>query len=58
MSHDYDFARLLESKGWPPKLVLLKTGNIDNDTTAKILINAKSHITDLYIYAYGLLEIE
>ena len=31
VTNDEDFINLLSSKGWPPKIILLKTGNQTND---------------------------
>lgn len=30
MSNDEDFSELVMAKGWPPKVILLKTGNQSN----------------------------
>jgi predicted nuclease of predicted toxin-antitoxin system len=57
VTHDFDFINLLEVYGYPPKVILLKTGNIDTKSTFDILLQAKQSIIDLYQKNYGLLEI-
>jgi predicted nuclease of predicted toxin-antitoxin system len=57
ITKDNDFLDLLELKGFPPKVVLLKTGNNDSKALADLLLNAKSKIEDLKNNDYGLLEI-
>jgi predicted nuclease of predicted toxin-antitoxin system len=48
---------LLELNGFPPKVVLLKTGNNSSKALVELLINAKSKMGDLENSEYGLLEI-
>jgi hypothetical protein len=48
----------LEIRGFPPKIVLLKTGNNSSKALAELLINIKPMIEDLENNNYGLLEIE
>jgi len=57
ITQDSDFLHLFETKGFPPKVILLRVGNIDRKTTAKILLQAKSSIVDFESSDYGLLEI-
>ena len=57
ITKDNDFLNLLEIKGFPPKVVILKTGNNSSKSLANLLINAKSKIVDLEKNDYGLLEI-
>jgi predicted nuclease of predicted toxin-antitoxin system len=52
-----DFVDLLELKGFPPKVVLLKTGNNSSKALSELLINIKAMIEDLENNNYGLLEI-
>jgi len=57
ITQDSDFLNLFETKGFPPKIVLLRVGNIDRKTAEKILLQAKSSIVELENGDYGLLEI-
>jgi predicted nuclease of predicted toxin-antitoxin system len=57
ITKDNDFLDLLELKGFPPKVVLLKTGNNSSKALADLLSNAKSKIEELENNDYGLLEI-
>jgi predicted nuclease of predicted toxin-antitoxin system len=57
VTKDNDFIDLLELKGFPPKIVLLKTGNNSSKALTKLLINIKPMIEDLENNNYGLLEI-
>ncbi|MDH6303931.1 putative nuclease of putative toxin-antitoxin system [Parabacteroides sp. PF5-5] len=58
VSNDEDFLNLLLIKGFPPKIILLKTGNQRRDRTEKLLIDAKKQIEDFINSSeYGLLEI-
>jgi len=57
ITRDSDFLHLFETKGFPPKIILMRVGNIDRETAEKILLQAKSSITDLENGDYGLLEI-
>ena len=57
ITQDADFLHFFETKGFPPKVVLLRVGNIDRKTAERILLQAKSSIVDLENSDYGLLEI-
>jgi len=57
ISKDADFVDLLELRGFPPKVVLLKTGNNSSQALAELLISIKPMIEDLENNNYGLLEI-
>jgi len=57
ITQDSDFLHLFETKGFPPKVILLRVGNIDRKTTEKILLQAKSSILHLENGDDGLLEI-
>jgi predicted nuclease of predicted toxin-antitoxin system len=57
VTKDNDFLDLLELNGFPPKVVLIKTGNNSSRALADLLLNAKSRIEDLEKNDYGLLEI-
>jgi predicted nuclease of predicted toxin-antitoxin system len=57
ITQDSDFLNLFEIKGFPPKIILLRVGNIDRKKTEKILLQAKSSIVELENSDYGLLEI-
>ena len=57
ITKDNDFVDLLELNGFPPKVVLLRTGNNSSKALAELLINAKQMIEDLKNNNFGLLEI-
>ena len=57
ITKDTDFADLMEIKGFPPKIVLLKTGNNNSQALVELLIKIKTMIKDLEENNYGLLEI-
>ena len=58
ITKDNDFLDLLELKGFPPKVVLIKTGNNSSKILSELLIGAKAKIEDLdNNNEYGLLEI-
>jgi predicted nuclease of predicted toxin-antitoxin system len=57
ITKDSDFLDLLELKGFPPKIVLLKTGNNSSGVLAELLSNSKQKIEELKSNDYGLLEI-
>jgi len=57
ITKDSDFVDLLELNGFPPKVVLLKTGNNSNRALMELLENVKPMIEDLEKNDYGLLEI-
>ncbi|MCL2878825.1 MAG: DUF5615 family PIN-like protein [Treponema sp.] len=57
ITKDGDFQNLLEMKGFPPKIVLLKTGNNSSKVLMELLVNIKPMIEDLLKSDFGLLEI-
>jgi predicted nuclease of predicted toxin-antitoxin system len=57
ITKDNDFVDLLDLNGFPPKVVLLKTGNNSSQALMELLENAKPMIEDLEKNNYGLLEI-
>jgi predicted nuclease of predicted toxin-antitoxin system len=57
ITKDNDFINLLELNGFPPKVVLLRTGNNSSQALIELLINIKPMIEDLEKNNYGLLEI-
>jgi len=58
ITKDNDFLDLLELKGFPPKVVLLKTGNNSSKALAELLIHAKPKLEELEnTIDYGLIEI-
>ena len=57
ITKDNDFLDILEMKGFPPKIVLVKTGNNSSKVLAELLINAKPKIEDLEKNEFGFLEI-
>jgi predicted nuclease of predicted toxin-antitoxin system len=60
VTNDEDFYLLSISKGFPPKIILLKTGNQSTRYIATILIKHKSEISDFVSTIeseYGVLEI-
>ena len=57
ITKDNDFLDLLELKGFPPKVVLLKTGNNSSSALADLLISVKELIAGLVNDDYGLLEL-
>jgi predicted nuclease of predicted toxin-antitoxin system len=57
ISKDNDFLNLVELKSFPPKVVLIKTGNNSRRALAELLIKSKPMIEDLEKNDYGLLEI-
>jgi predicted nuclease of predicted toxin-antitoxin system len=57
VTQDWDFLHLLERKGYPPKVILLKTGNLHRKTMLALLLQSKSLIEELQKSNYGLLEI-
>jgi predicted nuclease of predicted toxin-antitoxin system len=57
VTKDKDFRTLLEMKGFPPKIVLLKIGNKNSKELLDLLIKIKPLIEDLENNDYGLLEI-
>jgi predicted nuclease of predicted toxin-antitoxin system len=57
VTQDSDFLNLFESRGFPPRIILLRVGNIDRKTAGEILLKTKSSIIELEKGDYGLLEI-
>lgn len=55
---DNDFHRLASRHGFPPKVVLLRTGNQSTTSIAEILIRHKTELEQLHHSSdYGLLEL-
>ncbi|MBX2895200.1 MAG: DUF5615 family PIN-like protein [Cyclobacteriaceae bacterium] len=44
ITNDEDFVHILLSRGWPPKIVLIKTGNQSNDFILNLLIAKKTEL--------------
>jgi predicted nuclease of predicted toxin-antitoxin system len=58
VTQDSDFLHFLEAKGYPPKVILIKSGNMTRTEAEQILIQAKASITELHENGeYGILEI-
>ena len=57
ITKDADFVDLMDVKGFPPKVVLLKTGNNSSKALAELLINVKQNIIELENSNLGLLEV-
>ena len=58
VTNDEDFLNLLNIKGYPPKLILLKTGNQSNNYIEALLIKHKNDIQSLNVSnEYGVLEL-
>jgi predicted nuclease of predicted toxin-antitoxin system len=57
ITKDNDFVHFLELKSFPPKIVLLKTGNNSSKNIMELLIKQKPMIEDLEKNDYRLLEI-
>ena len=58
ITNDEDFLNLVNLKGFPPKVVLLRIGNQANTHLAAILIKHREDIQQLYSSAeIGILEI-
>ena len=57
ITKDNDFLDLLELNGFPPKVVLLRTGNNRSQSLFELLTKIKPMIEDLEKNNYGLLEI-
>jgi len=59
VTQDADFLHLLETKGFPPKVILIKTGNLSRKQLERIFAQADSAITALDASNNtGLLEIQ
>ena len=57
ITKDNDFLDLLDVYGFPPKVVLIRTGNNSSQALLELLINAKEKIEELKKSNIGLLEI-
>jgi predicted nuclease of predicted toxin-antitoxin system len=57
ITKDTDFVDLMEIKGFPPKVVLLRTGNNSSQALMELIMNSKSMIEDLEENNFGILEI-
>lgn len=58
VTNDEDFFYFSIQKGFPPKIVLLRTGNQSTRNVADLLIRHQEQIQDLYTSNdYGMLEI-
>ena len=58
VSNDEDFLHLSMFKGFPPKVLLLRTGNQSRKIVEQILINTKEQIkTFIESSEYGILEL-
>ena len=58
VSRDSDFLHFLDANGFPPKLILVKTGNTSNKQLERIFLQAKASIVELHDKDdEGLLEI-
>ena len=57
VTQDADFLNIFETRGFPPKVILLRTGNMSRGEAEEILVQSKSAIEDLERGDYGLLEI-
>ena len=58
VTNDEDFLNLLLVKGFPPKIILLRTGNQNNLQLAQLIIKHKTDIEQLfYSDELGILEL-
>ena len=58
ITNDDDFLNLANAKGFPPKVVLLRTGNQSNNYIEELLVRHQKDISDLAGSSdYGFLEI-
>jgi predicted nuclease of predicted toxin-antitoxin system len=58
ITRDNDFNDLIAIKGFPPKIIWLRTGNCSRKATADLLIRSRQAILELLkSEEYGLLEI-
>lgn len=58
ITNDDDFLNLSNMKGFPPKVVLLRTGNQANNYIENLLIRHKEHLSVFYLSPeIGVLEI-
>jgi predicted nuclease of predicted toxin-antitoxin system len=57
VTQDSDFLNLFETRGFPPKIILLRVGNMNGKMAEEMLLQAKSAILGLETGDCGLLEI-
>lgn len=58
VTNDEDFMHFSNVKGFPPKVILLKTGNQSNQFIKELLIRRKEAIQDFAMTKeYGILEL-
>lgn len=58
VTNDEDFLNIMNVKGFPPKVVLLRTGNQSNKYIQNLLVTKISDLEDLnQTSLYGLLEL-
>jgi predicted nuclease of predicted toxin-antitoxin system len=58
VTNDEDFYLLALSKGFPPKIIILRMGNQSTKFAAEVLIKHKAEISDFVNHEeYGVLEI-
>ena len=57
VTKDSDFLNLFEMKGYPPKIILLRTGNMGRKDLEELFRQVKPSVEDLDNNDYGLLEI-
>ena len=57
ITQDSDFINLFVTRGYPPKIILLRIGNMSRKKSEEVLIQSKSSIEDLEKNDFGLLEI-
>jgi predicted nuclease of predicted toxin-antitoxin system len=58
VTNDEDFLNLVNINGFPPKVVLLKTGNQSNSYIKDLLISKKNEIEEMFNSAqFGILEL-
>ena len=57
ITKDNDFVELMDLYGFPPKVVLLKTGNNSSEALTELLINIREKIIEFENSNFGLLEI-
>ena len=57
VTQDSDFLNLFEAKRYPPKVILLRIGNMDRKKAEEVLVLSKSAIINFENSDLGLLEI-
>jgi predicted nuclease of predicted toxin-antitoxin system len=58
VTQDADFLYLAETRGFPPKVILLRAGNVNRRELRRVIVQAKTAIADFYRSAeQGVLEI-